>query len=211
MAEGRLRGLDRGERAALVLNELQVSTTDVTTSRLPELAAQVDARRVVERALVLADACRRAGVPVVHCTIGHPPGYAGIPRNCKLLAFSARREVVIDGTPAAAIAPALGPAPGDHVAHRHRGLTPWYGDALSSRLEPLGVETLILAGVSTNLALPGIAIEAVDRGYTVVVPEDATAGTDEVTHRAMVATMLDLLTTVTDVDTVVAHLAAIRG
>jgi nicotinamidase-related amidase len=55
-------------------------------------------------------------------------------------------------------------------------VTAFYGTPLDQLLRNCGVRTVVLTGVSTNLGIPGSAIEAVNRGYSVVIPEDCTAG-----------------------------------
>jgi nicotinamidase-related amidase len=43
-------------------------------------------------------------------------------------------------------------------------------------LRALGVSTVIATGVSINLGIIGLAVEAVDLGYSVVIATDAVAG-----------------------------------
>ncbi len=70
---------------------------------------------------------------------------------------------------------------------------------------------VVVAGVSTNVAIPGLALEAVNRGYHVVLPEDATAGASAETHRFMLDNFLAMVTRITTVDDVVAELKAGAG
>jgi nicotinamidase-related amidase len=66
------------------------------------------------------------------------------------------------------------------------------------------VETVVLAGISSNIALPGSATEAVGLGYTVVLAEDCTAGGTAETHRVQVSMHLPFLATVTDSESILA-------
>ncbi|CAO5177345.1 hypothetical protein FAIPA1_30286 [Frankia sp. AiPs1] len=43
-------------------------------------------------------------------------------------------------------------------------------------LRNLGVTTIVATGVSVNIAIPNLVMDAVNRGYQVVVPRDAVAG-----------------------------------
>jgi len=61
------------------------------------------------------------------------------------------------------------------VVERHAGLTGFHGSGLDAALRELGAETIVLTGVSLNLGVAGTAIEAVNHGYTVVVPPDCVA------------------------------------
>ncbi len=68
------------------------------------------------------------------------------------------------------------------------------------------VQTLVLAGISTNVAIPGLALEAVNRGYDVVLAEDCTAGTTAEGHDYMVKNMLAMLTRITPAADVIGRL-----
>jgi nicotinamidase-related amidase len=61
-----------------------------------------------------------------------------------------------------------------------------------------GIDTIVLCGVSTNIALQGAATEAVALGYSVVLAEDCTAGGTAETHRVQVTMHLPLLATISE-------------
>jgi nicotinamidase-related amidase len=71
--------------------------------------------------------------------------------------------------------PELGPGPGDVVLPRYHGLSPMTGGPLDSLLRNEGVTTLVVVGVSLNVAIPNLVFDAVNRSYQVVVPTDAVA------------------------------------
>jgi nicotinamidase-related amidase len=48
---------------------------------------------------------------------------------------------------------------------------------LDALLRNSGITTVVLAGVSLNVAIPNLAFDAVNRSYQVVVAADAVAGT----------------------------------
>ena len=62
------------------------------------------------------------------------------------------------------------------MSHRAHGMAPFTGTTLDATLRGYGIDTVVLSGVSTNIALFGAAIEAVGLGYSVVLAEDCTAG-----------------------------------
>jgi nicotinamidase-related amidase len=74
------------------------------------------------------------------------------------------------------IVPELGPDPRDVVAPRDHGLTVFHETGLDALLRGAGIRTVVLTGVSINIAITGAAIEAINRGYTVVIPSDCVAG-----------------------------------
>ncbi|MGH3891343.1 MAG: cysteine hydrolase family protein, partial [Rhodococcus qingshengii] len=98
------------------------------------------------------------------------------------------------------------PEPSDIVSSRATGLTAFYGTELDAMLRLENVATLVLAGISTNIALPGLALEAVNRGYSVVLAEDCTAGSSPEAHEFMVSNMLTLLARITPAVDVISRL-----
>ena len=55
-------------------------------------------------------------------------------------------------------------------------MSPFVGTSLDPTLRALGVSTVVATGVSLNLGIVGLAIEAVNLGYRVVVVTDAVCG-----------------------------------
>lgn len=192
-----MRGLDDGERAALVISECQNGMTNPDYASNTGLVAESAGRGIIERIAELAEDCRRAGVPVVYCTFVPRADFAGTPANCLLLGSTRKKAAVHEGRPEADIHPLLAPQPGDFVIQRQHGLSAFHGTELDSVLRAAGVQTVILTGVSTNIAIPGTSLEAVNRGYTVVIPEDCTAGAWPEAHEFQVTHTLPLLATVT--------------
>lgn len=201
-----MRGWDSGERAALLINECQRGIVEEGIAGLGGLAEQVRLRGVIEQVASLARAFREAGLPVVHSTIVTRPDGVGLEPTCLLTGALRKHGAVHEGTVGAAICPALAPEPGDVVIQRMHGLTPFHATELEPVLRSLGVQTLVLAGVSTNIAVPGACIEAVNRGFSVVVPEDAVAGAWPEAHEFQIRHTLPLLASVTTVDEVMAQL-----
>jgi nicotinamidase-related amidase len=162
---------------AVLTMELQRGVVGDRAS-IPDLAAEVEARGVLGAAGRLAAAARDAGVPVVHCTAEFRPDRAGSATNAPLLAVMGKRPAhLLIGSPEAEVVPELGPDPRDLVVARLSGVSPFTGTGLDVVLRNLGVRTVVATGVSVNLAVLGLAIEAVNLGYRVVVATDAVAGT----------------------------------
>ncbi len=162
---------------ALLTMELQRGVVGDRAS-IPELAGVVAERDVLASAGRLAGAARDAGVPVVHCTAEFRPDRAGSATNAPLLAVMAKRpNHLLVGSAETEVVPELGPEPRDIVVPRLSGVSPFAGTALDVVLRNLGVRTVVATGVSVNLAILGLAIEAVNLGYRVVVATDAVAGT----------------------------------
>ncbi len=122
-------------------------------------------------------AARQAKVPVVHCTAENLPHGFGGNTNARL--FAAVRKSGMDnlsGSDSAKPIAALGPVDSDIVLPRLHGLSPLTGSSLDSLLRNRGVLTLVIMGVSLNIAIPNLVFDAVNRAYQVVVVSDAVAG-----------------------------------
>jgi nicotinamidase-related amidase len=76
------------------------------------------------------------------------------------------------------------------------------------RFRNLRVETIVLRGVSTNIAMFAGALGAVDRGYKAVLAEDATAGVAADLHDWMITNTLPILATISTVDEIITELAS---
>ncbi|CAM5457995.1 hypothetical protein SALBM311S_03097 [Streptomyces alboniger] len=95
-------------------------------------------------------------------------------------------------------------APPSH--ERLHGLSPIQGTEADALLRNLGCRTLVVTGVSANVAIPNTVFDAVNRGYTAVVPTDAIAGVPSDYTPAMIRNTLALVATVTTTDEVLACL-----
>jgi len=183
---------------ALITSECQEGIIGAS-SRVRALADVVRAEGVVERIAALAERARAVSVPVVHCTVVTRADRLGSRANCPLLAFaqSGKGGGLLPGSAAAALVAPLGPADGDYVLARIHGVSPFHGTELDQILRNLGVRTIVATGVSLNVALLGLTIEAVNAGYQVVLPRDATAGMPPAYVEQLFAHTLGLLATVT--------------
>ncbi|MGO8871583.1 MAG: cysteine hydrolase [Acidimicrobiales bacterium] len=167
-------------------------------SSFPQLAEAADRVGVVHNTARLLGAGRRLGIPVVHCTAEFRADRAGSTVNCQLIAAMVRRPAhLLAGTPPTELIAELGPEPGDLVSARLHGVSPFSGTSLDIWLRSLGVCTVVATGVSVNLGVLGLAIEAVNLGYQVVVPRDTVAGIPSEYADAVLDTTFPLISTVT--------------
>ena len=162
-------------------------------SRIPALASAVESGDVIGNTAALLSAARSASVPVVHCTAEFRADLAGTPRNSPLISMMTKDPShILVGSEGVEVVPAL-VGDGDVVCPRRHGVAPFTGTSLDVTLRSLGVTTVVATGVSLNLAIPGLCIEAVGLGYRVVVASDCVAGTDA---EYVLEHMLPLLATV---------------
>lgn len=183
-------------RCALVTQEIQRGIIG-DLAQLPALAAE--AKPILPRIAELVRAARAAGVPVLHCTAERRPDGRGANHNARIFRYMAKAPLKLHpGSDAAQIVPEVPVEPSDLVLPRLHGLSPFQGTELDFLLRNLGVSTLVGVGVSVNVAIQNLALDAVNSGYQVVIPRDAVAGTprayvEQVFEHslAMVATLCD--------------------
>lgn len=186
-------------RTAVVTSEIQNGVIGEQAA-LPQLA---DAARptMVPAVARLATAARRAGVEVVHATFARRPDGKGANTNARLFRAMAKAPVtLLAGSDAVQVIPEVGVAPTDIVLTRTHGLNPMAGTDLDAILRNLGVTTIVVAGVSVNVAITNLVMDAVNLGYDVVLPRDAVCGVPADYADAVIDNTLSLLATITTVD-----------
>ena len=131
------------------------------------------------------------------------PDGRGSNHNAKLFAIGQAGVDITPGTEGATLLPEFGPEPTDLVLARWHGLGPMGGTDLDAVLRNLGVQTIVAVGVSLNVAIPNLVMDAVNAGYRVVLPRDAVAGIPTEYAAAVIKNTLALLTTVTSTDALI--------
>lgn len=190
-------------RTAVVTSEIQNGVIG-EQSALPALAEAARATMVPNLAR-LVQAARGVGVEVVHATFERRPDGKGANHNARLFAGVEKAPVkLLAGTSATDVVPEVGVRPTDIVLTRTHGLNPMAGTDLDPILRNLGVTTVVVTGVSVNVAITNLVMDAVNLGYDVVLPRDAVCGVPADYADAIVDNTLRLLATVTTVDELVA-------
>ncbi|MHC0432869.1 cysteine hydrolase family protein [Streptomyces sp. O3] len=191
--------------AALLTVECQRGVVG-TDSALPELAEEARASGALGNVARLVSAAHTAAVQVLHAVAERRPDGRGASRNARLFRAAGRLPVQqLSGTDAVRIAPPIELADEDLVLRRLHGLSPVAGTDADPLLRNLGCRTVIVAGVSANVAVPNAVFDLVNLGYTVVVPRDAVAGVPADYTPAMIRNTLALVATLTTTDEVLAN------
>jgi nicotinamidase-related amidase len=164
------------------------------------LLAEEARRAALPNIVRLLPAARKAGVRVVHCLVQRRPDGLGSNHNAKLFARGGAGVDITPGTAGAALLPELGPEPTDLTLARWHGVGPMGGTDLDAVLRNLGVSTIVVVGVSLNIAIPNLVMDAVNAAYRVVVPRDAVAGLPTEYGEAVIANTLSLLASITTTD-----------
>ena len=183
---------------AIVTQELQGAVVG-PRSGLAVLASEAQQLALPNIARLLP-AARAAGHHVVHCLVQRRPDGLGSNHNARLFPAGTRSVDLTPGSEGATLLPEFGPEPTDLMLYRWHGVGPMGGTDLDAVLRNLGVGTIVTVGVSLNIAIPNLVMDAVNAGYRVVLPRDAVAGVPTDYGQAVIDNSLALLATVTTTD-----------
>jgi len=172
----KLEELVKPGRAAVLTMEMQRGVIG-DLSALRALADVVASQGVPKRLGLLLDAARGADIPVIHCRAAFRPDRRGSYANVPMVNHMLKNpEHMLLGEATTEVIPELGPAPGDLDSVRLHGMSPFIGTNLDPTLRALGVDTVVATGVSLNVGIQGMVIEAINHGYHVVLVTDCVAG-----------------------------------
>jgi gluconolactonase len=193
-------------RCAVIVQDLQ---NDVITdggafaeSGSPDHARE---QNVVANVRRLMAAAREKGIPVIHVWYVVDEGAPGLKLNAPLFEGVAAGAMV-RGTWGAAPAEGLEPQDGDFIVEKMR-MSAWEGTNLENILAGTGRDTIIISGAWTNMSIEHTARTGADKGYYMVVAEDGCSTMDAAWHDASINYALQNVSTVTDIDSVLAALA----
>jgi nicotinamidase-related amidase len=189
-------------RAALITSECQNGVIGPVAA-LPQLA-EAAATTVIPNGAKLCAAARAAGIPVLHCTAGRRPDGRGSNTNARLfMAMRKASQPIQLGADSTQVVAEFNVQPEDFVLSRMHGLSPMAGTDLDPILRNLDVRALVIAGVSVNVAIPNLVMDAVNRGYQVVLPRDAVAGVPAAYAEQVIDNTLALLAEIVTTDDVI--------
>jgi len=160
-------------RTALLLMDFQ-----------PGVLARYPVDEVLPNAIALRDRARAAGVLVgyVHVALTSDEAAAVPASNATFSGFAARMAGV---DPAAGeVDPRLGTGEEEPVIRKIR-IGAFSTTDLHEQLRDRGIDTLVLAGVSTSGVVLSTVRDGADRDYRLVVVADACADLDDEVHRVL--------------------------
>ncbi|MEM7256465.1 MAG: isochorismatase family protein [Pseudomonadota bacterium] len=194
------------ERTALILQDLQndviIDGGAFAFSGSPDHARQ---QNVVANASSLARACRSAGVTVFHVWMVCEPGHPLLTRNAPLMEGLQDHNALVRGTWGVQPAPGLEQQQGDVVIEK-MSMSAWETSRLESYLRHAGIDTIINCGAWTNMSVEHTARTGADKGFRIIVPEDACSTMNADWHRASIEYAMTNVAEVTSVQDVINRL-----
>jgi nicotinamidase-related amidase len=133
----------------------------------------------------LLEGFRAAKAKVAYTLVTYQPGLPGVRPNSPLFRTLVENPTLLEGTPAVEVIGDIAPQPDEPVV-RGQAASGFDGTALDTILRVAGVDTLVLSGIATDVAVESTARAASDRQYrTIVVSDACQADSDEAHARAL--------------------------
>jgi nicotinamidase-related amidase len=163
-----------GERPALLVIDLINAFTD------PEGDLGSDVESVLDGAERLLDTFREHDLPRYFTTVAFEDSYGDAGRFIEKV--PALRELRL-GTEAVEIDERIAPIGSERVILK-KYASAFFGTDLETELTTHGVDTLVLAGVTTSGCVRATAVDSLQYGYRTIVPADAVGDRAEGPHEA---------------------------
>jgi nicotinamidase-related amidase len=147
---------------------------------------------VIANAAALLEAARAHGAMVVYANADHRADRATSARTLRdtdnrlrpLKAGEADGPLLTGGTPEARVVAALAPQPQDIVVPKQRW-SAFHGTYLDLALRTRRIDTIILAGGSTDVGIASTAFAARDFDYNLVIASDACTSPESDNHEQL--------------------------
>ena len=160
------------------------------------------AKAAMANAAMLADAARAAGVAVIFVRlVSRPEGKTGMIGEWLARRGQAQDDpLCAEGTPGADfIGPR--PLPGETVIDKSR-YSAFTGTGLAQHLRTRGLDTLVLAGLTTECCIDTSARDGFEQDFHIVIAADAVAAYAPDLHRAALKALQINLAILADSDTI---------
>jgi nicotinamidase-related amidase len=184
-------------------------------SLLPALAESAKAIGLVEHVNRLVTTGRAAGCGILHCIAATRDDRRGASTNAPLFQGTRAKDdgsseagpsgpgPMTPGGPGTELMDGIESAESDLFSTRIGGLSPVNGTDVPTLLRNLGAKTVVIAGVSTNVAIPNATLDCVNFGFNVVIPRDAITGYPVDYTDVIIKNTLSLVAKITTTDELV--------
>ena len=147
-------------------------------SLLPALTESARATGMIDNVGRIVATGRAAGCGILHCIAATRADRRGASTNAPLFQGAAKGgpSKMTPGSEGTELVDGIEAADSDLFSTRIGGLSPVNGTDVPTLLRNLGATTVVIVGVSTNVAIPNATLDCVNFGFNVVIPRDAITG-----------------------------------
>jgi gluconolactonase len=193
-------------RTAMILQDLQndvmIDGGAFASTGSPEHARQ---QNLVANVARLADAARARGEMILHVWMVIEPGAPYLAQHAALMQGLKTENALVRGTWGVKPAQGLEPKSGDLIVEK-MSMSAWETSRLESYLHHGGRDTIINCGSWTNMSVEHTARTGADKGFHMIVPEDACSTMNADWHQVSINYAMQNVATVTRTDAVIAAL-----
>jgi maleamate amidohydrolase len=163
-----------GARPALILVDF------VRAYFEPDCALFADVQPALDAALEVRQAARAAGIPVLYTNVVYHKG--GVDGG-RFFQKAMPLENFVHGNPMGDWAEGLVPGEGELVISKQYP-SAFFGTSLASTLTTLGIDTLIITGLTTSGCIRATCVDSCSHGFIPIVVEEACGDRHEAPHTA---------------------------
>ncbi len=145
------------------------------------LATYLKEHKVMENVTRVIESARHHHVPIIFVKVGFSANYAECPPNSPVFSKIKELGMLKLNTPGTEFDKALNVQPTDLVIVKPR-ISAFYSTPLEAFLRAHQVQHIVIAGVSTDMAVQSTAREAHDRDYNVTVVGNACGAASREVH-----------------------------
>jgi biuret amidohydrolase len=177
--------LDPARTALVVVHMVNGVAGDVDTPFNRLFRRRAEEKGIIKAQLRLLDGFRRAKAKMVYTAVTYQPGLPGVSPNSPLWRTLFDCGCLMESTPAVELMGELARRP-DEPLVRGQAANGFDRTVLDTILRLAGVDTLVIVGIATDVAVESTARAASDLGYrTIVVSDACTADNDESHARSL--------------------------
>ena len=154
--------------------KLAVLVVDMLNDFVSGVLKCESATRIIPNIKKLIENARERKVPVIYTNDTH---LHGVDKE-----FQIWKPHAVSGTWGGEVIDELKPVETDYVIPKRR-YSAFFATGLDLLLRELGVDTIVLTGLVTNVCIQHTAADAFFRGYKILVPQDCVEAVTEETHR----------------------------
>lgn len=167
--------LEPGSRPSLLVVDLMRAYFD------PASPLCLPSKDCLDSAARLLGTARQYGVPVVHTRVAYGPG--GVDGGMFVRKVPALTQLFDGGGPLGELMPEVAPGDDELVLVKQYA-SAFFGTTLASTLHAQGIDTLVIAGVSTSGCIRASAVDAIQYGFVPLVVRDAVGDRGPGPHEA---------------------------